>query len=45
MMLTKTGGRWLIVNPKHYDYQSSLVLTLVNVTYTTRLSGDKIERE
>ena len=32
MMLTKTGGRWLTVNPKHCDYQLSIVLTLVNVT-------------
>ena len=37
MMLTKTAGRWLIVNPKHNDYQSSIVLTLVNVTNTTSL--------
>ena len=37
MMLTKTGGRWLTVNPKHCDYQLSIVLTLVNVTNTTRL--------
>ena len=28
-MLTKTGGRWLTVNPKHCDYQLSIVLTLV----------------
>ena len=34
-MLTKTGGRWLTVNPKLCDYQSSIVLTLVNVTNTT----------
>ena len=45
MMLTKTGGRWLIVNPKHYDYQSSIVLTLVNVTNTTSQYGERIERE
>ena len=34
-MLTKTGGRWLTLNPKQCDYQSSIVLTLVNVTNTT----------
>ena len=45
MMLTKTGGRWLIVNHKHTDYQSSIVLILVNVTNTTRLYADRIERK
>ena len=42
---TKTGRRWLIVIPKHNDYQSSIVLTLVKVTNTTRLYGDKTERK
>ena len=32
------------MNHKHYEYAST-ALTLVNVTNTTRLSGDKIERE
>ena len=45
MMLTKTGGRWLTLNPKHCYYQLSKVLTLVNVTNTTRLYGDRIDRE
>ena len=31
------GGRWPTVNRKHCDYQSSIVLILVNVTNTTRL--------
>ena len=44
-MLTKTGGRWLIVEPKHNEYQSSITLFLVNVTNTTRLYGDRKERE
>ena len=34
--VTKTVGRWLIVNHKHDDYAST-ALTLVNVTNTTRL--------
>ena len=37
IMMTETGGCWLLVNPKHYDYQLSKILTLVNVTKTTRL--------
>ena len=37
MMMTKTGGRWLTVNPKHCDYQLSIVLTSVNNTNTTSL--------
>ena len=45
MMMTKSGGRWVIVDPKHYDYQLSIVLTLVNVTITIMLYGDSIERE
>ena len=36
-VVDKDWGRWLTVNPKHCDYQSSIVLTLVNVTNTTRL--------
>ena len=32
MMLTKTGRRWLTVNPENCDYGSSIVLILVNVT-------------
>ena len=33
----KDLGHWLTVNPKHCDYQSSIVLTLVIVTNTSRL--------
>ena len=40
----KDWGRWITVNPKHCDYQSSIALTLVIVTNTPRLYGDKIKR-
>ena len=42
--VTKTVGRWIIVNHKHDDYAST-ALTLVNVTNTTRLYGDEIAKE
>ena len=34
--VTKTVGRWIIVNHEHDDYAST-ALTFVNVTNTTRL--------
>ena len=42
--VTKTVGRWLIVNHKHDDYAST-ALTFVNVTNTTRLLGGEKENE
>ena len=42
--VTKTVGRWIIVNHKHDDYAST-ALTFVNVTNTTRLLGGEIEKE
>ena len=41
----KNWGRWLTVNPKNCDYQSSIGSTLVNVTNTTRLYRDSIKRD
>ena len=43
-MMTKTVGRWLIVNHKHDDYAST-ALTLVNVTNTARLYGGEEDKE
>ena len=42
--VTKTVGRWIIVNHKHDDYAST-ALTFVSVTNTTRLYGGEIERD
>ena len=41
--VTKTVGRWIIVNHKHDDYAST-ALPLVNVTNTTRLLGGDKEK-